>query len=137
MRHRNWVYPLAFAPDGRTLASGCNDGKVRLWDLREPVPPVRAVLPWGNTKNEGTLAFAPDGRTLASGGGDGRIVLWDPGPGTAALGMAAAGELATADRAGVGRLRPDSRYLAAGTLEGTIYVLRLQSAPARANDSVK
>ncbi|MGW2808531.1 WD40 repeat domain-containing protein, partial [Streptomyces sp. NPDC001450] len=30
--------PVAFSPDGRTLASGSHDGKIRLWDVSLPGP---------------------------------------------------------------------------------------------------
>ncbi len=66
---------VAFAPNGRALGFGGDDGSVWLWDvpsgrLRHPfrapkTPPVRS------------LAFSPDGRILAAGV-DGQLTrLWD------------------------------------------------------------
>ena len=30
--HEHWVAAIAFSPDGKTLATGANDGYLRLWD---------------------------------------------------------------------------------------------------------
>jgi len=34
--HANYVFSLAFSPDGKTLVSGSGDGAVRLWDIDPP-----------------------------------------------------------------------------------------------------
>jgi WD40 repeat protein len=68
---RGKVLTVAFAPDGKTLLSGTEDGAVRRHDLatnrvavfRWKIGPVKAV------------AFAPDGMTAAAGGK--QIVVWD------------------------------------------------------------
>jgi WD40 repeat protein len=71
----SWVTSLAFSADGTTLASGHDDGSLRLWDaegrrmLREYRGQHRRPI--------SALAFSPDGQTLASAGEDKLIHLWD------------------------------------------------------------
>jgi WD40 repeat protein len=70
-----WVGALAFALDGRRIASS-HQGDVRIWDLRTGEERHRIIAPNGVLGNI-TLAFSPDGSTLAASGPDGRIILWD------------------------------------------------------------
>jgi WD40 repeat protein len=76
--HRETVYSVAFAPDGRTLATGSGDDTVILWDLTDPARPRQLGPPLltGHTGGAYSVAFAPDGRTLASAGAD-NTILWD------------------------------------------------------------
>jgi WD40 repeat protein len=72
------VGAVAFSADGATLAGGCSDGVIRLWDV--PSGELRPRLS-GHTEQVGWLAFTPDGRTLASLGHDNVLYLWHLGTG--------------------------------------------------------
>jgi WD40 repeat protein len=67
---------LAFSPDGKTLVSGGDDGRIEAWDLSGLEPVLRARHS-GHGRTVDVIAFAPDGATLASADWDGTIALWD------------------------------------------------------------
>jgi WD40 repeat protein len=43
--HAGQVLAVAYAPDGGTLASGDDDGTVRIWDARTASATPRAIWP--------------------------------------------------------------------------------------------
>jgi WD40 repeat protein len=67
------VAAVAFSADGATLAAGCSDGLIRLWDIASGE--LRQTFS-GHVGTVSRLAFAPDGRTLASLGEDHVLNLW-------------------------------------------------------------
>jgi WD40 repeat protein/predicted Ser/Thr protein kinase len=72
--HTSYVYPVAFSPDGRWIASGSWDNMVRLWDAATGEP--CATLPHPSIVR--TLAFGPGGRWLVtSSDGNDRLRIWD------------------------------------------------------------
>ncbi len=76
--HTNAVFAVAYAPDGRTRATGSADQTVRLWDLGDRDRPRQLGQPLtGHTGGVYNLAFAPDGRTLVSVSLDLTAILWD------------------------------------------------------------
>ena len=110
---------VAFAPDGRTLATSGGDGVI-LWDLADRTHPSRLGQPLTSQEGGGgSVAFAPDGRTLATSGGDGSVVLWDLADRTEPSRL---GQPLTGQHGAVVSLAfaLNSQILAAGNEDGTV-----------------
>ena len=72
--HTDALYALALSPDGRTLATGSYDQKIKLWNVADGSE-VRLLK--GHIGAVYALSFRPDGKVLASASGDRTIKLWD------------------------------------------------------------
>jgi WD40 repeat protein len=110
----SWVTALAFQPGGLILASGHDDGVVRLWhyatsrllhELRGPIAPSGA----GGSSAVSALAFSLDGKKLAVADEDRSILLWDVASGEVR------GRLSGhSDRIPALAWHPDGRLISAG-----------------------
>jgi RNA polymerase sigma factor (sigma-70 family) len=69
------VRAVAFSPDGKRVAAGCQDGKIRVTDAE--TGKVIFTPGRGQGAEIAALAFSPDGKLLARAGGDKLLLLWD------------------------------------------------------------
>jgi WD40 repeat protein len=72
--HRGQVLDVAYAPDGRTLATAGSDWTAILWDAA--TGQKRLVLR-GHEAPVQVVRFAPDGRRVVTGSTDQALKLWD------------------------------------------------------------
>jgi Tol biopolymer transport system component len=114
---------VAFSPNGKTLAAGCNDNIIRLWDVAtgRPLPIVLTHEGWVSP-----VAFAPDGKTLVAGSADSCVTEWDAETGKRAVALER-DEIFGTERRYWGTTwsvvyAPDGRSVAGGGEEGRVKV---------------
>jgi len=77
------VWIIALSPNGKIVASGSFDGKVRLWDVEMK----KVVAKWtGHTGIVSSLCWSVDGERVVSGSRDTTMRVWDVESGDTVLG---------------------------------------------------
>jgi WD40 repeat protein len=70
-----WAYSVAWHPDGRRLAAGCNDRKIHIWDTETG---TEVMPPWvGNAADGSVVAFNHAGDRLGTNDWSGLARVWD------------------------------------------------------------
>lgn len=110
--HNSWIYTVAIAPDGETVASGSYDGSIKIWHL--PTGGLTRTLD-AHSDAIASLAISSDGETLVSGSWDDCIKIWDLRSGTLKRTINS-----HADDVKAVVLSPDGKTVAAGTYSGVI-----------------
>lgn len=113
--HAGPVNAVAFAPDGRTLATGSSDGTV----VVQRVADDRSAVSFRLAGRVRAVSFSPDGRTLAAASTGGPVRLWD----TAGRRTAAVLPAATTGARAVA-FAPDGSTLAVPAADGTVRLWR-------------
>jgi WD40 repeat protein/serine/threonine protein kinase len=72
--HAGGVMSVAWSPDGTRLASGSNDGTVKVW---EAATGKDTLTFRGHTNGVNCVAWSPDGRRLASASWDTTVKVWE------------------------------------------------------------
>jgi WD40 repeat protein/transcriptional regulator with XRE-family HTH domain len=111
---------VAFSRTGQLLASGGDDGTVRIWSVSDPARPrLLAVIDDSSGTIVFSAAFSPDGQVLAAASADNLTRLWDiadPARPTR-LGAPLAGPASYAISVA---FSPDGRTLAVGSADKTV-----------------
>ena len=72
--HKRRIESVAWRQDGLQLATGSQDGTVKVWEVAT-AKTLHTLT--GHTKPVRGVAWSPDGKFLASGSDDHLIKLWD------------------------------------------------------------
>src|SRR5262249_59564032 len=113
------VRAVAFAPDGKTLATGVWDRSVKLWDAATGSEQKRLE---GYKDRVYSVAFSPDGQKVVASGYARGATVWDIATGQI-LRTFPHGDFAVRAAA----FTPDGKWLLTGGYEGTVRVWDVQT----------
>lgn len=120
-----YIRSVCFSPDGKYLATGAEDKKIRIWDIARNR--IRNTFT-GHDQDIYSLDFSRDGRVIVSGSGDRTVRIWDMHEQKVMHVI----PIQDADQKDPGvtsvAISPDSRLVAAGSLDKMVRVWDIQTA---------
>jgi hypothetical protein len=119
--HTANIFNATYSPDGKLLASGGKDHKIRLWN---PTTGVEVRILEGHTGDIYRVLFSPDGKLLASAAGDRTVRLWDPATGQLLKVLNGSGVMYNL------AFHPEGKILASSAGDGMIHVWEVPSGKA-------
>ena len=126
-RHGSSITQVRFTPDGRTLVTTGEDGKIALWDVASAASTGETLS--GHAGPIDTARITPDGATLYTSSVDGTVVIWD---------LAGDRRLGRPFQTGTGNpgrpqlaLSSDGRLIAAGQEDGAISIVDARTLERR------
>lgn len=108
-----YIRSVCFSPDGKLLATGAEDRKIRVWDIENKK--IKCSFD-GHEQDIYSLDFSRNGRLIASGSGDKTVRLWD---------IESRGQimvLSIEDGVTTVAMSPNGNYVAAGSLDKSVRV---------------
>lgn len=130
-----YIRSVCFSPDGKLLATGAEDRRIRVWDIE--TRKIKCSFD-GHEQDIYSLDFSRNGRLIASGSGDKTVRLWD---------IETRGQimvLSIEDGVTTVAMSPSGQFVAAGSLDKSVrvwdcssgYLIERLEGPAGHKDSV-
>jgi WD40 repeat protein len=127
VEEKGFIWSVAYSPDGKTIACGCDDGRVY---LREASTGRIVRVLEGHAQSVRSVSWSKDGKRLASASEPwvpprvGDVKVWDPTSGKELLTIPAKGQAI----AHVVVFSPDGQTLAGGRHDGSVVLWNAHTA---------
>ncbi|THH13996.1 hypothetical protein EW146_g6287 [Bondarzewia mesenterica] len=114
--HGDWVSSVAFSPDGRYIASACDDNTILIQDAETGKDVFPAID--GHTESVVSISLSPNGDCLASGSDDASVRIWNARTGESVC----APLLGHTEGVNSVAWSPDDKFIASGSDDRTVKI---------------